>query len=443
MIWSSLFMGGLLATSQTPVLEKVPVAPTSVSVVQAPAKPADKPADAPKAEAKEEEEAPKFLLMRIAEGTHFGGFLDDHGIVVKGRMDGSFTASTAKSSNLPMAMNYLPNQFQLEQNTLIIDKAVDTKAAESTWGFRLESILGGTDYRFSLSNNLAFNQLKQNDGGPNTYGVDPIQFYVEHYNPNFMNGLDTKVGRFYTILNSESLDPTQNKLVSRSLTFMNNPFTHTGVLTGTNLNDKWVFYNGVTGGADVFFGPAAQAAYLGGLQGTLNDGKTVVNFNTQLTNPNFNQYLGTVNNYDVLEARLAHKINDKWDFLSCNMFSWIDNWDTNSSYPIFEKDGVTTRTFQGYANWFGFCNYLTYTFSEKAYTTSRVEFFVDSQGVRTGYTGLYTTLTQGLTYKMCEDQVWVRPEFRYDYAQGRAYQDGSGNPTHGLFTFALDFVVQY
>lgn len=438
----SLFLSGLLAAGQAPV-EKVLVKPvpiTPVSLLQAPeAKEGEKKEE----EKKEEEEAKKFLLMRLLEGRPAGLFFDENGIVMKGHVDASYVASTAKGSNLPMAMNYLANQFQMEQNWLMIEKAVDTKSKEASWGFHVEGILPGSDYRFTLSNNLMDSQLRMNNGGPNTYGVDAPQFYFETYNPNVMNGLDTKVGRFYTLCNVESIDPSLNKLVSRSLTFMNNPFTHTGILTSLKLNDRWTFNNGITCGQDVFFGPAAKASYLGGLKWESESTDTNVVFNTCLTDPSFNQYLATANNYDVFEIQLNHKINDKWYFTSDNMFSLINNWDTDASSPIYERDGVTTRTFRGSANWYGLVNYLTYSFSDKLNTTSRVEFFTDLDGVRTGYQGLYTTLTQGFTYKMCDDQLWVRPEFRYDNNSISKAYNNDGVPSNGLFTFAIDFLVQY
>jgi len=440
-MWSSLFIGGLLATAQTP-LEKttLPVAP--ISLVQAPgAKEAPMANGQPKEEEKKEEDpAQKFFLMKLLEGKSSGEFLDKSGITIKGYADMNYTASTAKGDNLPMAMNYKANQFLLEQNSIIIEKAVDTKANERTWGFTMMGLLPGSDYRFTLQNNLMDSQLKGNNGNPNTYGVDAPQFFVETYNPDFAKGVDTKVGRFYTILFNESIDPTQNKLVSRALTFMNNPFTHTGVLTTTKLDDRWTFYNGLTGGADVFFGSSAKASYLGGLKWESEDAGTNFSLNTQLTDPSFNQTQNTANTYDVFEVQFNHKINEKWSYTSDTMFSFINNV-VGRSY--FDRDGITSRPINGWANWYGFVNYLTYNVTDKLSTTSRVEFFTDTEGFRTGYKGLYTTLTQGATYKMYDEQLWVRPEFRYDNNSTSKAYNNNGDPSNGLFTFAIDVILRY
>jgi len=356
----------------------------------------------------------------------------------------NYTASTASNQNLPMAMNYKANQFLLEQNMLMIEKAVDTKANERTWGFTLMGILPGSDYRFTLQNNLMDSQLTDNNGQPNTYGVDAPQFFVETYNPNLLKGVDTKVGRFYTILFNESIDPTQNKLVSRALTFMNNPFTHTGVLTASKLDDRWTMYNGLTCGADVFFGPSGKASYLGGLKWESEDAGTNFSLNTQLTDPSFNQTQGTANTYDVFEVQFNHKINDRWSYTSDNMYSFINNWDSNAfGSTITDRDAASPIAYKGWANWYGFVNYLTYNVTDKLSTTSRVEFFKDTEGVRTGFTGLYTTLTQGITYKMYEEQLWVRPEFRYDNNSVSKAYNNDGTPSNGLFTFAIDVILRY
>ena len=92
-MWTSLFVGGLLATAQTP-LDKplIPVAP--VSIVQAPAAPKNAAPMAPmtpgqqpmaeekKEEEKQEEEAQKFFLMKLLEGRTGGEFLDKSGITI-------------------------------------------------------------------------------------------------------------------------------------------------------------------------------------------------------------------------------------------------------------------------------------------------------------------------------------------------------------------------
>src|SRR5262245_20265880 len=96
----------------------------------------------------------------------------------------SFTASSAAHIQLPLGFNYRANEFLLQQNWLRIERAVSTDAKEATFGFRSDTILPGSDYRFTVARGLFDSQLTANDGQPNTYGIDPIQFYAEAYFPN-------------------------------------------------------------------------------------------------------------------------------------------------------------------------------------------------------------------------------------------------------------------
>ena len=70
--------------------------------------------------------------------------------------------------------------------------------------------------------------------------------------------------------------------------------------------------------------------------------------------------------------------------------------------------------------------------------TTRVEFFNDPQGQRTGFEGLYTTVTAGLTFKPIKD-VWLRPEVRYDCNDQTRPFEGH----HSLFTAAFDMLLRW
>src|SRR5207244_8703153 len=61
--------------------------------------------------------------------------------------------------------------------------------------------------------------------------------------------------------------------------------------------------------------------------------------------------------------------------------------------------GYTTHVRDiGTAHWFGAINFLTYNFTPRLSGTTRLEFFDDEQGQRTGFAGLYTDLTVGLSF---------------------------------------------
>ena len=92
----------------------------------------------------------------------------------------------------------------------------------------------------------------------------------------------------------------------------------------------------------------------------------------------------------------------------------------------------------GTAYWLAAVHYLTYTFTPRLSGTARLELFDDARGQRTGFEGLYTAVTAGLSFKPIR-AIAIRPELRYDYnSQSRPFED-----RHGLFTAAVDFILRW
>src|SRR5262249_8912692 len=148
------------------------------------------------------------------------------------------------------------NEFLLQQNWLRIERTVVTKdTTEPSWGFRSDTILPGSDYRFTLARGLFDHQLVAHHGQPELYGIDPIQFYVEAYFPNVAKGMDVKFGRIFCQFGIEVNDAPGNALLSHTYTFIYDPFTHTGLMSTTQLDDAWSIQAGIMLGSDDFIDP--------------------------------------------------------------------------------------------------------------------------------------------------------------------------------------------
>ena len=92
----------------------------------------------------------------------------------------------------------------------------------------------------------------------------------------------------------------------------------------------------------------------------------------------------------------------------------------------------------GTASWQGIVNYLTCDFTRHVSGTTRLEFWNDAQGQRTGFRGLYTALTAGLNLHPRKGLVF-RPELRCDYNdESRPFQG-----KNGLFTAAMDVILRW
>ncbi len=363
----------------------------------------------------------RWLLMKSLQGSWQGAFLDENRLRVSGWTDMSYTGSTDRESNLPMAFNYLANNFLLQQNWLRLERAVATGGTTGpTFGFRSDTILPGSDYLFTIARGLFDGQLTADDGQPNRYGIDPIQFYAEGYFPTVGRGLDVKFGRFFCQIGVEANDAPSNFFVSHSHTFIYDPFTHTGLLTTLKWTDAWSTQAGIVLGSDDFIDPVDNPTFIGNVRWAPATARDSVQVSVIVGNGRFNQ-AENFHNPEVFDFIWTHKCNARL------------NYTLNMLY------GFTTNVPDiGFANWYGIVNYLTRDLTPRMNGTARLEFFDDFQGQRTGFAGLYTAITAGVNFRP-RKAIIFRPEIRYDYNVHSSPFEGK----HGLFTAAADMVLRW
>jgi hypothetical protein len=399
-----------------------PIAETAGQPLQVfaalPALTSSKPAEIPVAVKPAPE---RWFLMRELQGTPAGIVMVTERLSVSGWTDGSFTASSVHGNQLPMGFNYLANQFALQQNWLRVERQVVTSGTtEPTFGFRSDTILPGTDYRFTISRGLFSGQLTANDGFPNTYGIDPVQFYGEAYFPTVGRGLDVKVGRMFCPYGAESIEAAPNALASRSYTLTYDPFTHTGVLATLQLTPAWSVLLGGVLGPDVFFDPAASPYCMFSVKWAPPGGPDSVAFSGLLGSGRYNVER-QFNNPNLLDLVYTHTFNARLSYTLDTLFGYQTN------VPNF-----------GAVTWFTSANYLTWKFTPRLSGTTRLEFFDDVDGNRTGFKGLYTAITAGVNFQV-RKEILFRPEIRYDYNDETRPFDGH----HGVFTAAADVIVRW
>lgn len=340
-------------------------------------------------------------------------------IDVSGWIEGSYTLSNVGTETLPMGFNYEPNEFLLQQNWLSFDKRIDKDAASASWGYHLDTIVPGTDYRFTVARGLWDQQLIQNNGHPKHYGVDPVQFYGEYYDPRFGKGTSIKLGRFFSPYGNESIAANQTPLASRSYGFIYNPFTHFGVLVTHQVSERVSLWHGYTTGCDVILDPAASFCYIGGVRFASEDDQDSIQFVTLLGK----------GKYDLEEA-----------FHNPQVFDLLVRKELHSSlaYALEILYGYTNGLPNaGFADWYSVSQYLTWKWSERVSETTRLEFFEDAEGTRTGSEGLYTAITIGGNWQATNG--WrLRPEWRYDHQS-----QGPFAGQRDLFTGGLSALIAW
>ena len=363
----------------------------------------------------------RWLLMRSLQGTWPGWLLDENRLSISGWTDISFTASSDRVSNLPMGFNYRANDFLLQQNWLRIERPVVTSGTtEPTFGFRSDTILPGSDYFFTLARGIFNSQLTADNGKPNLYGIDPIQFYGEAFFPTIGRGLDVKLGRVFCQYGVEANDAPSNALLSHAYTFIYDPFTHTGIMATLKLTDVWSVQAGMMLGSDIFIDPADTPTGMGSVKWIQPGGQNTVLFSIIIGSGRFNQ-ARNFHNPEIFDLVYTHKVNPRLNYNFESLYGFTSN------VPDI-----------GRADWFGVLNYLTYDLTPRLSATTRLEFFDDAQGQRTGFKGLYTVLTAGVSFKFGKSII-LRPELRYDYNdESRPFEN-----KHGLFTASSDAILRW
>lgn len=394
-------------------LDALPVEVPRTVPSELPARPTDR---APATESPD-----RWILMKALQGTWPGTVLYDRRVTITGWTEASFTGSSVRDNQLPLGFNYLANQFALQQNWLRVERAVVTSGtSEPTFGFRSDWILPGVDYRFTVARGLFSGQLAANDGQPRTYGIDPIQFYGEGYFPTFGRGLDVKAGRLFVQFGVETNDAVSNQLASHSYTFLYDPFTHTGVMGTLTLSPAWSMQLGGMLGPDVFIDPAASPYGMFSFKWAPPGGRESVLLSGLLGSGRYNR-AAQFNNPNVLDLVYVRTLNTRLTYTLDALFGYQTN------VPDI-----------GLATWFGVVNYLTCQLTPRLSSTTRLEFFDDVTGNRTGFPGLYTALTTGLNYRP-HRAVIFRPEIRYnDNDRSRPFQG-----QHGLLTAAADLILRW
>jgi Putative beta-barrel porin-2, OmpL-like. bbp2 len=361
----------------------------------------------------------RWLLMQSLQGTWEGAQLDDNRMSISGWIDASFDGSTDHGTNLPFGFNYLPNQFELQQAWFRFDRSVVTSGtSEPTFGFRSDWVVG-VDYRFILARGLFSGQLTADHGNPDTYGVDPVQFYGEAYFPTVAQGMDVKVGRFFALYGVETIDAPSNYFLSHSYTDIYDPYTHTGILTTTKLSDAWTVQVGLVLGSDDFIDTVDNPTFVGSVKWTGTDRDSVL-FNVILDDGRFNQ-AQDFHNPELFDLIYTHKFSDRFTYLSEALFGFTTN------VPAI-----------GTAEWFGLPNYFNYQLTPRLAANLRLELFDDIQGQRTGFPGLYEDVTAGVSFQPIK-AVTIRPELRYDYQDESAPFEGK----HWLFTASTDVILRW
>jgi len=220
-----------------------------------------------------------------------------------------------------------------------------------------------------------------------------------------------------------------------------------GIMVSPTLSSQWSGKFMLANGNDVFIGdPSEEMRFVGSVTWTSSSKKDTVTLGTTLGRGKFNSSepfnpatigLQTEpagrNNINVFDLVWTHQFSERFTYATELCYGY------QYGVPANVPGGIIAfgRT-QGTAHWGSWVQYFIYNFTDKLTGITRLEFFNDFEGQRTGFEGLYTALTVGVQFRPTKD-ILIRPEIRYDHNNYSDPFEGKSS----LFTSAIDVLIRF
>jgi hypothetical protein len=407
-------------------------------------------------------------LMSAMSNTLFGHWLDDMHIQVYGWVDpgGNLSTNTVRGGNAPAAYSYNPNNVQLDQAVLYIERLPDTVQKDHIdWGFRIAPIYG-ENYRYTTAYGLwSYQLLNQNKNN----GYDMPMAYGEVFIPWVMEGLNIRFGRYISIPDIEAQLAPNNYMYSHSMTYTFDNYTNTGIEATLAATKNWILQAGFSAGTEslpwhvgarianpfpsalypmqtMAKDPGATPSFTLGVRWSSDDGDDNINLVANAINGGQWGY----NNLQWYGGTYYHKFNDRWhisiesynehqnnvpNLLNASALAIIANGGTPFSpqYMPFNAPGgaicKTATMLTCTAEFQTALMYLNYKATPLDNISYRAEFVDDYQGQRTGTKTRYIETGIGWQHWF-SPQIEVRPEVSY-YKSLDAFAF-NGNPNLGI-----------
>jgi hypothetical protein len=355
-----------------------------------------------------------------------------------GWVEPTLNFSTSTNSNAPEANDVYSNRFEMGQLVLYAERLPDSVQRDHVdWGYHLTALYG-TDYRFTVAKGYLSGPWLDHH---REYGFDPTLEYVDIYVPQIAEGMNIRIGRFISIPGIEAQLAPNNYIFSHSLLYAIDPFTDTGLITTTKLNDQWLVQLGITAGHDVALWtsdakPSASAC---------------LNYTTKSVNDNFyvcangiNSGKYAYNNLQQYDATWYHKFSKTIHMATETWYMYERDVPAvggsiqpeNGANPAYCLPGKQRCTAPEYA----VVNFLQKQLSPHSFLSFRSDFLDDKKGQRTGYATKYSENTIMFCHWI-GSTVQLRPELRFEHAwDQKAYDNGH---RQNQFTVASDLIFHF
>jgi hypothetical protein len=389
-----------------------------------------------------------YPFMAGVYNTPWGDAIKDTGIKFSGWVTAYGAAGNAKNSNGPTSYWVQPNTLGLDQIILKFERFADTVQTDHVdWGFRALALYG-IDYRYTTAGGWGSEQLLEHNL---KYGWDPTEVYFNVYVPGFLGGTDIRVGRWIACPDIETQYSVDNFMGSHSILFTYDTYTITGVMLTQKINDQWSVQGAVTAGTDMapWYPGALWTGSFGFRWVGEDNNDAVYAWQNQLNSARFRHFWedgqpAGHDNFNYFVATWEHRFNQYFFTKTEGYFMWQFNAEaggTPSIGPLSPYGGGGNGTvLPGLSTTWGILNYTMLQLSDRDYITLRNEFWRDDRGMRSGFSGDYTSHTFGISHQF-NDVMMVRPEVGYyrNWSQD-AFDDGR---LHGTWIYGFDFTLRF
>ncbi len=392
-------------------------------------------------------------------------FMQDLGLTIGGWLNVGITNNFNNAPgnfNGPVTFGDRTGELQLNQLYMYLQRAVASQGDDWDVGGRFD-FLFGTDAVFTQAYGAPNGHWDLNLWNQRFLGTAMPQAYLELYAP-FGNGINVKIGHFYTIIGYEVVTAPDNFFYSHAYTMQyGEPFTHTGALFSYNIDDN---FSGTLG--------TVTCSQFGGWDGGFDNGCNNWNFigagtwtaDDKATSFTASGTAGATsasnsNAWSMYSLVAKHDILDDLHFVLQHDHGFADN-------AVVDAGGTVKN-----ATWYGINSYLFYDMTETLSVGIRGEWFRDDDGFRVfspgrtlslvdpifvtdgqgNVTGLnrpssYYEVTLGLNWKPLK-WVMVRPNLRYDWADNaNAFNNGGADVNYvgnrqSQLLFSTDVVITF
>lgn len=386
--------------------------------------------------------APRAPLMAGLDAVGAAKTLDDLGINIYGYVQASYLYNPKYSNNQDNVGQLVTSGIQYNKTAfnavdLVIERQVDLKKFDI--GGKI-NILWGEDANGLYSTGEEGIQHGPNNTANGIANDDPSWAFAEYYVDVAIpvgNGLKVRVGKFGALAGYEStLNPAVNPFYTHSYIWGYAEYAlNTGIVAFYNLNDQWAVAGGVIRG----WGDS--------LEDKNDNGVTGIGQIAWTPSKQFQHY------FNVTVGPEVGNDNDhsRVFFDYTGVYQATDRLSLGLNIDFYYDGGASAN---GDVN-MGIATYAGYTINDYLTANARLEWFSDQADgayapatFNSGNNVNIWSITLGVTIKpLPKDPIGqnlkIRPEVRYDYAEDSIYSGGGSDGSRDQFLLGGDVIFTF